>query len=453
MAFGESVSQGPLKRGDRLGRHEIRQLLGQGGMGQVYRAWDFVLNRDVALKTLGTPDEELIARFACEADAIGRLNHPNVVRMHEFHADPEQPYIVMEYLRGEDLSTRLNRGPMELGESVELILGVCSAVHACHGLSIIHRDIKPANVFLHQTPEFGIVVKVLDFGVAMLRQENVEDITRPGNIVGTARYLAPEQVEHLEIDARLDQYGIGLLAYMALAGRSPFSGIRYEAALMKAILKAEYPQLRNIRPDLAPALLDAVERAMDIDRRRRFSSVLDLGKTVAACAPNEERIPPEFLPSVGQPIDDFSRTKIDTPMAELRTEQNSRTLAADSVDTLDGSESLPVGRVSVVPIVEFRAVPVVSTTALLPAETATNPDFDNPGRRVVVEKTAVLDEQQQAHWQVRRRAFPPPHSRPIIKHDEISAAVTSEKKRRKLIFIVLAAAMAALIALVVAAVR
>jgi hypothetical protein len=157
---GSTMSQDTLPRGPRLGRYEIRQMLGQGGMGQVYRAWDSVLKRDVAVKVLGTPDEELLARFAREAEAISQLDHANVVTVHDFQADPALPYIVMEYLHGEDLSTRLRRGPLPAGEAVDMILSVCSAVHACHLLGIIHRDLKPGNVFLHQTVEFGVVVKV-----------------------------------------------------------------------------------------------------------------------------------------------------------------------------------------------------------------------------------------------------------------------------------------------------
>jgi eukaryotic-like serine/threonine-protein kinase len=155
-----------LKRGTQLGRYEIRELLGRGGMGQVYRAWDPSLRRDVAIKVLGAPDEELLRRFSREAEAVSQLNHSNVVSILDFSAGPV-PYIVMAYLRGEDLSTRLKRGPMSVGEAVDIILGVCAGVHACHCRGVVHRDLKPGNVFLHETPE-GTSVKVLDFGVAIL---------------------------------------------------------------------------------------------------------------------------------------------------------------------------------------------------------------------------------------------------------------------------------------------
>ncbi|HEX7499852.1 MAG TPA: serine/threonine-protein kinase [Polyangia bacterium] len=210
-----------LKRGTKLGRYEIREMLGRGGMGEVYRAWDPALRRDVAVKVLGASDEDLLRRFSREAEAISQLNHPNVVSVLDFSAG-STPYIVMAYLRGEDLSTRLKRGQISVGEAVDIILGVCAGVHACHTRGVIHRDLKPGNVFLHETPE-GTAVKVLDFGVAILRENVSGEITRPGHVVGTPRYFSPEQVRSVDADAKSDQYAVGLLAYVALAGKSPFA--------------------------------------------------------------------------------------------------------------------------------------------------------------------------------------------------------------------------------------
>jgi hypothetical protein len=400
--IGGIVPQGTLKRGVQLGRYEIRQMLGQGGMGQVYRAWDLVLKRDVAVKVLGTPDEELLQRFAREAEAISQLDNANVVTIHDFQADPAQPYIVMEYLQGEDLSARLRRGPMTVGEAVDVILGVCSAVHACHSLGIIHRDIKPGNVFLHRTVEFGTVVKVLDFGVAMLRQDVFEEITQPGHVVGTPRYLSPEQVEHKEADAKSDQYAIGHLLYTMLAGRSPFAK-KQGPQLIKAILNSEYPRLRESRPDVPTSLADIVERALSVAPGRRFPSVLALGRAIMKHATDEERIPPALLAGAGEPEpsadadEDYSRTTVDvqTETAEGGKSANSidgmAAAVAAAAETLEGDEPRPASGPKVVPIEPYQAMPVVSTTARLPTETAIDLSFAG-GRRgpVRVEKTVDL---------------------------------------------------------------
>jgi serine/threonine protein kinase len=374
------MAQDMLPRGTRLGRYEIREMLGQGGMGQVYRAWDSVLKRDVAVKVLGTPDEGLLARFAREAEAISQLDHANVVTIHDFQADPAMPCIVMEYLQGEDLSSRLRRGPLPVGEAVDVILSVCSAVHACHALGIIHRDLKPGNVFLHRTVEFGVVVKVLDFGVAMLQQAIAEGITQPGHVVGTPRYLSPEQVEHKEADSRSDQYAIGHLLYTVLVGKSPFAEIQ-GLGLVRAILGSEYPRLREVRPDLPARLVDAIERAMSVSPGRRYPSVLAFGQAVMGHAADKERIPPDLLsaPGTGESPshvdDEYSRTKVDV-RAETGVRQSGiDAAAAAAAATLDGDDSRSVGGPKVVPIAPFQVMPMVSTTVRLPAETAVDVSF------------------------------------------------------------------------------
>lgn len=413
------MPQDSLKRGTRLDHYEIREPLGQGGMGQVYRAWDLVLQRDVAVKTLNVPDAELLRRFAREAEAISRLSHSNVVTIHDFHADRSQPYIVMEYLRGKDLSSRLRRGPMQPGEAVDTILGVCAGVHACHCLGIVHRDIKPGNVFLHETVEFGVVVKVLDFGVAMLRQGQSAELTQPGHVVGTPRYLSPEQVRHVEADAKSDQYGIGLLLYTMFAGKSPFA--RKEShELIRAIMTADYPRLRDIRPDVPGGLEDAISKAMHVERERRYPSVLAFGQDIAKHATSETRVPSELFSSVPgidsstDPSADDSKTKVDIPVVEsLAAGQDAgsmarREKAAAGMDTLEGDDSRPDFGVSVVPIAPFQAMPVVSTTARVQTETAIDLSFGGgkygPPR---VEKTVDLHlwSEEQARSRAPEASF------------------------------------------------
>ena len=275
-----------LKRGQKLDRYELRELIGQGGMGQVYRAWDTVLGRDVAVKVLTITEPAMLKRFAREAEAIGRLDNPHVVGLHDLRIDA-QPYIVMEYLRGESLNSRLKRGALGVEEAVEVILGVCCGVNACHRVGIIHRDVKPANVYLADTADYGTVVKVLDFGVAKPSQVQ-EEVTTPGQVVGTPRYLSPEQVRGDEADELSDQYQIGLLLHVCLTGRPPFAD-REKGSLARAILTADYPKPREERPDVPPGLERIILKAMSLERCERFPSVLELGRALVSYVPPETR--------------------------------------------------------------------------------------------------------------------------------------------------------------------
>jgi len=294
------VSNTLLYRGEKLGRYEVREFIGEGGMGEVYRAWDSVLQRDVAVKILTTRDNEMLKRFEREAEVIGRLDNPNVVAVHDFSLAGDHPYIVMEYLRGETLKDRITRGPLPTSDAVNMALGVCAGVSACHAVGIIHRDLKPANVFLADTPHYGTVAKVLDFGVAKPAQYRVSDLTGPGKLVGTPRYIAPEQLNGAEADELSDQYGVGLLFYVALSGKPPFIG-KQGKDLIQAILTAEYAPFAGVRPDV-PERLDAViEQAMNVERNRRFSSVQDLGRALMLFLPAEEQaLWPESFAGTGK---------------------------------------------------------------------------------------------------------------------------------------------------------
>jgi serine/threonine protein kinase len=431
------LSQDSLKRGTRLGHYEIRKMLGQGGMGQVYRAWDMVLQRDVAVKTLGVPDPELLRRFAREAEAISQLNHSNVVTIHDFHADQSQPYIVMEHLRGEDLSERLRRGRMQVGEAVDVILGVCSGVQACHSLGIIHRDLKPGNVFLHETVEFGTVVKVLDFGVAMLRQAVSAELTQPGHVVGTPR-------------------GIGLLAYTVLAGRSPFAK-KEGHELIRAIMTADYPRLREIRPDIPGGLEDAISKAMNVERERRYSSVLAFEQDIAKQATSGMRAPSElFSPASVNDLStdlraDDSRTTVDMPgIVATRQDAGSmdrRERAAAGMETLEGDDSRPSLGSAVVPIAPFQVMPVVSTTARMPTATAIDLSFGG-GKYGPVRVEKTVDLHTWSGEEARSRA--PETSLRMNGADDSRTSKILGLGRKKLLLVAAALVLVVLVAILVA---
>jgi eukaryotic-like serine/threonine-protein kinase len=277
----------PLSPGVRLGPYEIVSPLGAGGMGEVYRARDTRLDRDVAIKVLpegAAADPERRRRFEQEARAVSALNHPHICTLHDVGEsvpstpgsrvpDPEPPapepvhYLVMECVEGQTLADRLVRGPLPLDEVLRYGAEVADALAAAHGRGIIHRDLKPANVMLTKTG-----VKLLDFGLAKLKGPAADQAlalsamvtgsaprTAEGTLLGTLSYMAPEQVEGRETDARTDLFAFGALLYEMAAGRRAFEGAS-AASVIAAILEHEPPPLGTIQPT-SPPLLDRIIRA------------------------------------------------------------------------------------------------------------------------------------------------------------------------------------------------
>jgi len=225
--FGRPSPSPPSEESpERLGRYRVIGLLGEGGMGRVYVAEDETLVRKVALKTLKRADESSRKRFIREARAAARVSHPNLCPIFEVAEEGGQPFLAMELLSGETLSTRLRRGPLEPEQALELANDLLSGLGALHEAGLIHRDVKPSNLFL--TPHG---VKLVDFGLAReFRKGSPEspwtptDLTAPGLIVGTPGYMAPEQILGHTVDARADLFAAAVVLYQALTGRKPFPG-------------------------------------------------------------------------------------------------------------------------------------------------------------------------------------------------------------------------------------
>jgi serine/threonine protein kinase len=384
-----------------------------------------VLARDVAIKVLGEPDVELLRRFSREAEAVSRLNHPNVVSILDFNVGPV-PFIVMDFLRGEDLAARIKRGPLAVGEAVDIILGVCAGMHACHSVGIIHRDLKPGNVFLQETPN-GLVVKVLDFGVAILGESVSGDITQPGHVVGTPRYFSPEQIRRIEADAKSDQYAIALLTYVTLTRKSPF-GRKDGSELVQAILKAIYPRPRELRPEIPEALEDTILTGMSPEKERRFPSVLDFGRAIWEFGTVEGRdlwMDPFGTPgdSPPPPPPPPARNVVQAPHANMTTQHTVSTAkgwgdaaGASAISTGDpyASERRPRPNMAVVPISPFEEEPVVATTQRLQTATAIDTSFgvpkanDNAGRYApAVMQLRALDSEPNPKPVVRRNRVAP----------------------------------------------
>jgi Tol biopolymer transport system component len=265
-----------LQAGARLGPYEIQQLVGAGGMGEVYRARDTRLERTVAVKVLAkhlSSSQDVRDRFDREAKTISQLSHPNICALFDVGHQDGTDYLVMEYLEGETLANRLRRGPLPPDQVFRHGIEIAAALDRAHRHGIVHRDLKPGNVMLTRTG-----VKLLDFGLAKAFRSHpvsgftslptTAHLTQEGMILGTIQYMAPEQLEGKEVDARTDIFAFGAVLYEMASGRKAFIG-ESQASLIGAILHAEPPPLSQSQP-LAPATLDRVARkclAKDPDER------------------------------------------------------------------------------------------------------------------------------------------------------------------------------------------
>ncbi|MEX1007038.1 MAG: protein kinase [Acidimicrobiia bacterium] len=265
------------------GRYHLVEPLARGGMAAVWIADDPVLSRRVAVKILRddlAADEGTRARFRHEAISAARLNHPNVVATYDTGDDGGTAYIVMELIDGPTVRQLLReQGRLPIREAIRIGVQVADALEAAHRAGIVHRDVKPPNVLV---PPAG-PVKVADFGIA--KATGADDLTRTGTVMGTARYLAPEQVNGKPTDARTDVYGLGLLLYEMLCGRPPFGGATDVATAM-ARLTMSAPSIRAQRSNVPQSLDDVVHRCLARDPARRFASAGDARAALAAVRPD-----------------------------------------------------------------------------------------------------------------------------------------------------------------------
>lgn len=268
----------------RIDRYELHELIGEGGMGEVYRAVDSRLGRTVALKTVvshraaaGLTDE-LRQRFMREALAASKVDHRNVVQVIDFGVTEDgTPYLVMEYLRGRDLGEVVRQAGEQLAVDyvADVMLCVCAALRACHQQGVVHRDLKPSNIFLADT-DTGPEIKVLDFGVS--KAPVAGDLTQEGQILGTPQYLSPEQING-KVGPKSDQYALGVLLYVCLTKKLPFED-HQNLSLLRAIEVGRFRGPRAHRPEIPPALEAIILRAMHPDPAQRFPSVHALGQAL-----------------------------------------------------------------------------------------------------------------------------------------------------------------------------
>jgi len=263
-----------------LGPYRIVSLLGEGGMGAVYRAKDTRLGRDVAVKILTAltlSDQERVQRFEQEARATGMLNHPNLLTIYDVGNEGGTAYIVSELLEGETLRERLERGPLAIRRAVDAALQVANGLAAAHEKGVIHRDLKPDNIFLTRDGR----AKILDFGIAKLSAKSDDGgifqqaATEPGMVLGTVGYMSPEQVRGEPVDTRSDIFAFGAILYEMLTGVRAFKR-NSSIETLSAILKEDPPDLAESLPNVPPALERLSRRCLEKDRERRFQSARDL---------------------------------------------------------------------------------------------------------------------------------------------------------------------------------
>jgi eukaryotic-like serine/threonine-protein kinase len=305
--------------GARLGPYEIVSSLGAGGMGEVYRARDTRLKREVAIKVLPKSvslDADRLRRFEQEALATAALNHPNILAVFDIGTHEGTPYVVSELLEGETLRDRLRGGPITVRKTLDYALQIAHGLAAAHEKGIIHRDLKPENLFLTKDGR----VKILDFGLAKLTQPDpssqtamptMTHVTEAGAVMGTAGYMSPEQVRGIAVDPRSDIFSFGAILYEMLSGKRAFHGDT-AADTMSAILREDPPELSETNRNISPALERIVQHCLEKNPEQRFHSASDIAfdlehltgvsstteRSVPAAAPDNGRRRVKFLAGV-----------------------------------------------------------------------------------------------------------------------------------------------------------
>jgi len=255
----------------QIGKYLVVRLIGEGGMGRVYEATDPIINRHVAIKTISghlLQTREARGRFVREAQAAGQLSHPNLITIHDIAEHDGAPFIVMEYLDGEELTAIIAKRRTALDVKLRMMIDVCEGLAYAHVKGLVHRDIKPANIFVTKQQH----VKILDFGLARGLES---DLTRTGNVVGTPSYMAPEQIRGEPIDQRADIFAAGVVLYELLSGRKPFSG-ESTAATIYQVLEHQPQRVDQLDPTLPGDLAKIVHRAIEKSPADRYQRIEEM---------------------------------------------------------------------------------------------------------------------------------------------------------------------------------
>jgi eukaryotic-like serine/threonine-protein kinase len=312
------------------GRYVIEKCIGRGGMGVVYLARQNNLNRQVVIKVLRSglvDDAEAMARFEREAQGLSLLQHPNIVTIHDFGHEEDRAYIIMEFIEGETITKFMRReGPMRLGKFIQIAAQILEGIAAAHDRGLLHRDIKPANLMLVKRGDSDHFVKILDFGLAKLNNGE-SDVTREQTLVGSAAFMAPEQIVGLEISEAVDVYALGVLFYYMLTGKRPFSAPNDTAMLYKHVHEAPEP-LEGTLPighDIPDAIIHLVHQCLSKNPKQRPANAGALLEALTAEVTGASKVQ---MP--------WSRT-------DLSAISTSSSTSSPSMPGIGGSMSLSVG--------------------------------------------------------------------------------------------------------------
>jgi serine/threonine protein kinase len=370
--------------GTKLAHFKVTAELGKGGMGEVYQATDTKLGREVAIKIL--PDEctcepERLARFEREARMLAALNHPNIVTIHSIEEAEGRHLLVMELVEGTTLSDALPEGGLPLKRFFKIATQLTEALAAAHEKGVTHRDLKPGNVMLRGEDE----VKLLDLGMAKLLpraepgaiEATTESVTQAGQLLGTVRYMSPEQAEGRPADPRSDIFSLGILLFEMATGRSPFQG-ETNLAMLTAIVRDEPRQLGEVREEFPPQVGRIVGRCLHKDPQRRYRSALEVHKELEALQQETSSITNATVSMVSRPAPSRSRlltlTALAATIAIALYFAFGRQLVSDRSTRAAQSEEIRSSAISIVPFT-VRG----------------NPEFDYLGEGIVDLLSAKLD--------------------------------------------------------------
>jgi non-specific serine/threonine protein kinase len=258
--------------GKAISHYKITEKLGKGGMGEVYLADDLKLERQVAIKFLPehlTKDKENVERFEREAKAAAALNHPNIITIHDVIDSENRIYIVMEYVEGDPLRTKIDKGVSDIDQILNITKQICEGLEKAHQAGIVHRDIKPENILIDNDGR----VKILDFGLAKLK--GVSKLTKESCTLGTIYYISPEQLQGKEVDHRSDIWSLGVVLYELFTGEVPFKA-EYESAVIYSILNEEVSSLNNLRLDVPSYIENVITKSLNKDPAIRYQSIEEL---------------------------------------------------------------------------------------------------------------------------------------------------------------------------------